>query len=145
MRRNAGFTLLEVLVAFTIAAMAAIVLFKTAGIGLVSTKVAGRYEEATSRARSHLEALGQDARPIEGELRGDDGDGYRWRLAMVPVGTTKPPRSDAGDDETARPAPPGPLTLYAVTVGISWSENGRTREVVLHTQRLGHGPRTPDE
>jgi general secretion pathway protein I len=132
-----GFTLIEVLVAFMIAAIAFVVLFRTAHIGLASAHIAGKYEEALSRARSHLEALGTDIQPIDGMLTGEDGDGYHWQLTAVPLDTTRPPPEDNGDREGVRPSPPIPLTLYAVTVTISWSENGPAREVSLHTRRLG--------
>ena len=54
-----GFTLLEVLVAFVIAALALGELFSVAASDLHSVAVAGRVEEAVSRARSHLAATGR--------------------------------------------------------------------------------------
>ncbi|HLY56044.1 MAG TPA: prepilin-type N-terminal cleavage/methylation domain-containing protein [Stellaceae bacterium] len=139
MPRERGFTLLEVLVAFTIAALAFVVLFKTAGAGLVAARTAGRYEEAVSRARSHLDAIGTNIHATEGPLTGDDGGGYHWRLAVAPGATTRPSPDDSGD-EGARPTPPVPISLYDVAVTITWTEGGRSREVTLHTQRLAQAP-----
>jgi general secretion pathway protein I len=139
MRDDRGFTLIEVLVAFTIASLALVALFRVAGGGLSASREAGRYEEAISRAQSHLAGLGYDLRPIDGELNGDDGAGYHWRLAVTPVARAaagRPGKPDE-DDETEQPTAPAGLTLFAVTVGIAWTEEGRRREVVLHTQRLG--------
>lgn len=131
MRREDGFTLLEVLVAFVIAALALGLLFEAAGDGVTAVRTAGRTEEAVSRAKSHLAALGRDVMLADGTFQGDDGDGYRWRIRVTPVATSSP---------SNMPAPGGvrqwPLTLYAIEVTLSWTEDGRDREVVLRTERL---------
>jgi len=58
MRRSlqGGFTLLEVLIAFAIVAIALAALIKGAGFGFNAVGQSARYEEALSRARSHLAA-----------------------------------------------------------------------------------------
>ena len=134
MRAERGFTLLEVLIAFAIAALALALLFRAASTGLLSVRTAGRYEEAVARARSHLAAIGRDAAPIAGTSDGDDGGGYRWHLQITPLA--------AGQAAVASALPnagPPPPTLYAVTVAISWHESGKDREVTLHTERMGLG------
>jgi general secretion pathway protein I len=125
MRRDDGFTLLEVLVALAIAALALGVLFRAGGGGLLSLNTAGRYEEAVSRAKSHLAALGSDVGFMEGNFDGDDGDGYRWRLHIAPVATSRSTSSDVAS-----------VTLYAIQVTISWTEGGMDREVELRSERL---------
>jgi general secretion pathway protein I len=137
-----GFTLLEVLVAFVIAALAFSVLFKAAGGGLDAAFESGRYEEAVSRARSHLAALGHDAVLTPGELKGDDGGGFRWRIDVEPEAASKPVKPD--DQQDSQPNPPWPIGLYRVTVGISWQEGGRAREVRLRTKRLALLEHIPD-
>jgi len=77
-----GFTLLEVLVAFVIAAMAVAVLVEGVLGGLRSADVAGRYEEAIARARSRLAALGTNI--VAGDTQGDDGGSYHWHLRVAP-------------------------------------------------------------
>jgi general secretion pathway protein I len=84
--RQRGFTLLEVLVAFAIAAFALAVLFRSSGTALMAARTSGQYQEALSRARSHLAALGGDAALVAGESSGDDGGGFRWRLKIEPAG-----------------------------------------------------------
>ena len=120
-REERGFTLLEVLVAFIIAALALGVLFHGALTGLHGARAAGRYAEALSHARSHLAALGQGTALAPGETEGDDGGGFRFRQRVVPV---------------AQAMPAGAVTLYAVRLTLFWSEGGTTRSVDLVTQRV---------
>lgn len=116
--REAGFTLLEALIAFAILALALAALLQGTLSGLRATQLAARTEEALARARSRLAAL--EAAPVAaGDQRGEDGGGFAWRTRIVPA-------------ESA-----GGLTLYAVSVAIGWKEGGTPREVRLETQRLG--------
>lgn len=135
-----GFTLLEVLIAFTIAAFALGALFKSVGTGLNSVEAAGRYEEAISRAKSHLAGIGRDVAATSGELQGDDGNGYHWRIRIQPIGATRPP-----ENSNMANSAPVRIALYAVTVGISWTDHGQRREVLLHSERLGHAAGATNE
>jgi general secretion pathway protein I len=156
-----GFTLLEVLVAFAIAALALTVLLRATGTGLAETRVAARYDEAIVRARSHMAAVGRNAALTAGDTTGDDGGGFRWRLSVRPLASAAPAPTGAPDDPAvagapaqgaspagaAQPAgaqggggaaaPPPTLALFAVEVGIAWTEDRRRREVVLRSERLG--------
>ncbi len=119
--------LLEVLVAFIIAALALGELFSVAASDLRSVNVAGRYEEALSRARSHLEAAGPDGRLVAGEQAGEDGGGYRYALRITPL--------------AAVPSPAEPRAgLYAVAVAVSWKDGEQTRVVRLNTERVAPAP-----
>lgn len=135
MRHERGFMLLEVLVAFTIAALALAVLFDGTLGGLRATRIAGSYQEAVARARSHLAALDSRAtRLVPGDQQGDDGSGFHWRTRVVPlattvVGTASQPPMTGGTAVRE--------VLYSVSATISWQEDGRQRQVMLESQRLG--------
>jgi general secretion pathway protein I len=134
MRRDQGFTLLEVVIAFIIAALALGVMFKAAIGGMTAVSTAGRYEEAISRAKSHLAAVGRDGPLSGGETQGDDGSGYRWRIRVVQVAAITAKNNQLTPFAQASFRKP---TLYSVEVGISWTESGRSREILLQTQRIG--------
>ena len=131
-RPERGFTLLEVLIAFTIAALALGLLFRAASGGLLSVETAGRYEEAVSRARSHMAEISRDASPVAGESEGDDGSGFHWRLSVTPEARAQ----TASNGPIAGPPPP---VLYAIVVAISWHDAGKNREFVLRSERMGLG------
>jgi general secretion pathway protein I len=128
MRDEAGFTLLETLVALAIAALVVSVFVKECGVGLTSVGMAGRYEEAVSRAKSHLAALRSDTTLVVGEFTGEDGDGYRWRVRVQPVASSKPASGGAAT-----------VTLYAIEVTVSWKTDRATRDVALRTEWLARG------
>lgn len=134
-RKDRGFTLLEVLVAFVIAALALGALYRGALGGLLATRVSGRTEEAVARARTQLAVVGQGTAIVPGDRQGNETDGYRWRLsirrmAVAPVAH--------GDDAIVAQGPHA--ALYSVTVWISWQEDGTTRTVRLDSERVGIAP-----
>jgi|SRR5271166_5184172 len=127
--QSRGFTLLEVVVALAIAAVALVGLFQAGSGGLFAIDTAARVQEAVQRAQSHLAAVGRDAALVQGELTDDDGGGYRWRLRVRPVATHQASTPEA--------APTTPTTLYDVEVAILWPGHSGDRSVVLKTLRLG--------
>jgi general secretion pathway protein I len=136
-KRAAGFTLLEVLVALVIAALALGMLFSGAVTGLRSADLSRDYTEAVSRARSHIAAAGIGAPLVAGTQEGDDGNGFRWRLRVRPLSTiTLTQQAGALGNAGA----PRRVALYAVSVVISWTKDGGRRQVELDTQRIGAAP-----
>lgn len=130
--REDGFTLLEVLVATVIAALALGVLLQGAVGNLRSVQTSGQYQEAVSRARSHLAALSDGSTLVPGENAGDDGRGFRWKTSIVAISSVPIARGNATDVKS------GPqVTLYAMNVIISWQSNGNTRQVRLDSERVG--------
>ena len=121
-----GFALLEVLVAFVIAALALGGLLAAALEGLGATATAGAYEEAVARARSHLAAIGRSGPLLAGTQQGDDGGGFAWQSRIGLLASA--PSADA----SAGP----PLGIYAVSVTIGWRAGRHERAVTLQTERV---------
>ena len=132
MSRDHGFTLLEVLVAFIIAAFALAALFSGGLQGLRATTLSAHYGEAVSRAQSHLDAA-TVAQPImPSERQGDEGNGFHWRVRITLLA--------AGTPDPAAPRTPV-LNLYAVSAAVSWTDDDHTRVVQLDTQQAAPAPR----
>ena len=129
MDRGNGFTLLEVIVALAIAAVALVGLFQAGSGGLFAVDTAARAQEAVQRAQSHLAAVGRSAALVQGEFTDDDGGGYRWRLRVRPVAAREAPAAEVNSGT--------PVALYDVEVAISWAGRNGDRSVVLKTLRLG--------
>jgi general secretion pathway protein I len=136
-RQAGGFTLLEVLVALVIAALALGVLFSGAVTGLRSAQLSGDYASAVSRARSHLAAVGIGAPLAAGTQEGDDGGGFRWRVSIRPLATITLAQQSGALGNGGRPPR---IALYAVSVVISWTKDGGERHMELDTQRIGTAP-----
>jgi general secretion pathway protein I len=129
--RTRGFTLLEVLIALVIAGIALATVFRAASENIQATGAAARYQEALSRARSHLD--GSSANLVFGEQEGDDGGGFHWRVAVRPLDSTGK-KDSAG--RTMEASSSLVITLCAVTVWINWREGTHGRMVRLDSERL---------
>lgn len=121
--KTEGFTLIEVLVAFTIMALALGVLLQTFATGLRNLGTAESYTTAALHARSKLAEIGPIL-PLEvGEQSGELADGFAWRASVEPYAPAVP-----------EGVPGGPrLAGFEVEVTVSWSGG---REVTLTTLRL---------
>jgi general secretion pathway protein I len=126
-----GFTLLEVLIALLIAGLALGAVFRAAAEGGRATSVAARYQEAISRAHSHLDGTGAFLAP--GDQEGDDGAGFHWRT-VVRVTDSTGKRDASGQPIASEDALV--VNLYAVTVWITWRDGATTRTVRLDSERL---------
>lgn len=126
-----GFSLLEVLIALIIAGIALAALLRAATESIVAAAAAGHYQEAVSRARSHLDSVGASLAAVEQE--GSDGGGYRWRLLVRAVDSTGKQGQAGGPASNSDRLV---VTLHAVTVWITWLEGTRARTVRLDTERL---------
>jgi general secretion pathway protein I len=127
-RGEHGFTLLEVLVAFVIAALALGVMFQVVTDSLQASATSARYEEAIVRAKSHLAMATNGGSLMPGNWSGDDGGGYRWQIHVRPI--SQATAASNGGSQV-------PIALYSVSVSITWSEGARSREVRLDTEQIG--------
>lgn len=130
-RADAGFTLLEVTIAFAIAALSLGAFYGGVAGGVRATGTAARYEAALARAQSRLAAYGATARLVPGDESGDDGGGYTWRVQVRQAASA--PYAGVPPD-AARTAPRA--ALFSIAVTVVWRMDGGERQVTLSTARL---------
>lgn len=121
-RRAPGFTLIEIILAFAIFALAAGALFQSFSTGLRATEVGDRQGAAVLAARSLLDRVGIDIPLAAGEKSGRTDDGMAWRIAIGPAAILDPQR-----------AADSPVLPFVVEVTVS-AERGQP--VTLTTLRL---------
>ncbi|HTZ69800.1 MAG TPA: prepilin-type N-terminal cleavage/methylation domain-containing protein [Acetobacteraceae bacterium] len=130
---DAGFTLLEVIIAFAISALAVGLLYEGATGGLAATASAEKTAEALLLAQSHLSAIGHGDVIAAQTTSGVDGDGYTWHLDVKSIGTRE---MNLDDSDRANDTKPTNAVLYDVKVTISWQDGPRNRSVTLDTHRF---------
>ncbi len=126
-----GFTLLEVLVAFTLCAFVLAAALQLFSGGLRSTTVSQRHVIATMLAESKLAELESESPPVIGREVGSTPDGYRWQAEVTEY--YEPNAIDLNNS---------PIVLYQMTVAVAWGEEGRDRGITLTTLRVGSAPDT---
>lgn len=119
-RKNGGFTLIEVLVAFLILAFSLGALFSLFSGSLRSVRQGEDYAHATALARAQLVRIDADGISGQGIETGETEDGYRWRIEFTPL---------------PEPSGDGAFEPLAVTVDVSWGAQDN-RLLSLSTVRL---------
>lgn len=127
--RQRGFTLLEVILAFALLALALTVLLGSLSSASRSVGYADRAGRAALHARSLLDQAGVGEPLLPGERQGELEQGrYRWRLQVVPwVDPSAPPDQPVG---------PGAPQLMEVLLTVSWDPGGPREQLQLRTLRL---------
>ncbi|WP_316205379.1 type II secretion system protein [Bradyrhizobium sp. SZCCHNS3004] len=121
---EAGFTLVEVIVALAMLSLGLTLVMSMLSTGLGRTGMAERLAGAVSLAQSALAQVGTII-PLRSETRdGTEENGYQWHLAIQPYRPTQ-----SGDART--------FELYQVSVQIVWLEGQNQRSFALSTLRLG--------
>lgn len=164
---NSGFSLLEVLVAFTLLAIAMAVLMQIFSRGVNGADIADRYAKAAMMAESKLATVGLAEVLAEGETSGQFDEDYQWQLSVRLYSTmTEPPSPStievaaiANAQAAGTPLPITPantntsaqsalgnidvdanmfVRLYEIELRVIFkSDDGRERVVTLNTMKIG--------
>ncbi len=134
-RKVHGFSLLEILVAFTLLALAMGILMQIFSRGVNGAGLADKYAKATMMAESKLATVGIENVLQAGETTGKFDDDFQWRLLVTPY--VEPVAKDAA----INPADIEALMatrLYEVALTVSFqSDDSRERQVTLNTLLIG--------
>ena len=114
---SAGFTLVEVVVALAIMAMALGVLYRAVGGGLRTVGDLSAYSRAAAVGESVLQM--RDSVPAEGWNDAGQWEGFRWSVASAPY----EPGTGPG------------VPLHRVQVDVAWSDGLRDRTFSLVSLR----------
>jgi general secretion pathway protein I len=138
MRRNAGFTLVEVVVAFLLLSLVLVTVFEIFTRGLVRAGELDTYSRALAIAQSELATAGIEEALAEGEMRGESDDRqYRWTVTVRRHEDADPAKAQAQAQAPAQAATPSPYTLYRVDSRVEWrTAAGVDRQVALATVLL---------
>jgi general secretion pathway protein I len=125
--RNKGFSLLEILVAFAIMAVALTIVLRIFGSGVNSAVTSEDYTLAVQIAESLMARTGVETPLQVGEWSGQEADKYEWRVIVsaLPLPTQKRPRFESDDNNEQKP-----LQLMRVRVEVSWGEDAPQRRVL---------------
>lgn len=123
-----GFTLIEVLVAFAIAALLLVALLRILTLSLGASERSEEVTRATILAQSTLDAVGVVAPLAEGDTAELVNGPFHIHAAVARY-------HGPGAEGTAQY-----LVLYRVSATVSWREGRRQRAVSLSTLRLGPQP-----
>jgi general secretion pathway protein I len=128
-RPDSGFTLIEILVAFTIAVVLVGALYQVFSTGLRSASMAADYSNAILLAESALDAVGAQGMLTPGQLS-ERVDGKYTRSMVVR------PRPDLLPPDAVNAA----LIPYEVEVRVAWQSGRQVRSIAFATLRLETPP-----
>jgi general secretion pathway protein I len=122
-----GFSLLEILIAFSILALSLGILLKIFSGGVNTAMVAEDYTVATQIAESLIAKTGSEIPLKESQDSGDENEKYHWQLTIRPY-----PLGSKDVDPKSIPA-----ELYKVNVTVMWGDgDSDDRQVQLTTLKL---------
>ncbi len=137
--RAQGFSLLEVLVAFTLFAVALGVMMQIFSRGVNGASIADHYAKATMYAESRLASVGVEETLKEGTTSGKFDDDYAWQVTIRPYLDPTPREQVSIDFEKQYFA-----QLYEIEAKVIFSTDDRKeRAVTLSTLHLAPRPGGP--
>lgn len=114
LRSQRGFTLLEVMVAFTLFVLVVGLLLQTLSLSMRATRVADEVSRAALWAQTRLDTVGIDGKLAAGTQSGRFDATYRYELTIRPHQPT--------DSPAAATAATIPIELFEVELKVYWRD-----------------------
>jgi general secretion pathway protein I len=127
--KQQGFSLLEILIAFSILALSLGILLKIFSGGVNTAMVAEDYTIATQIAESLLAKTGSEIPLKDHQSSGDENEKYHWQLTISPFSLS----AESFDTKNAV------AQLYKVSVTVAWGDGeagSDDRQIHLTTLKL---------
>ena len=129
-RNQRGFTMIEILAAFSVFALVFAVALQILSASVQNIRRSAEYTQAALWAQSIMETVGLE-RPVEDTLEQDQfNEEYSYSLSIEPYEL-------AGDDGLLREAVP--VDLYRVELVVGWGHQDKPREARFVTLRSIRG------
>jgi general secretion pathway protein I len=129
-RKDAGFSLIEILVAFSILAISLGVLLHIFSGGLRTAIVSEEYQQALAIAQAQLARAGTDIPLAQGSLSGVEQEKFAWSMQVT---LFELPQVKSTLDTNQLPAT---MQAFKVKVIVEWEEGQDNRSVVLNSVHL---------
>ena len=117
--KHKGITLIEVLVAFVILAMAVTVLLRIFSSGARNIIISQQYVDAVQVAEMQLESVGIERELAPATEYGVFGGKYNWQVTIEPFAFYEEEQESY------------PVSAFRILVEVSWIEQARTRQITL--------------
>ncbi|MGY6588980.1 MAG: type IV pilus modification PilV family protein [Wenzhouxiangella sp.] len=125
-KRQAGFTLIEVMAAFAVFALLFGVILQILSASMTNTRRAGDFTQAALWAQSKLDAAGIEEMIEPGVTRGQFDDRFRWQLEIS---------EEMIFDERGVDVFDLPISLYELVLTVEWGDQRNPRFAEFRTLR----------
>lgn len=127
---EAGFSLIEVLIAFAIAAIVIATLLRVEGDALNNALLLEEYTAALGIAESVINQVSSENRLEPQQIEGRQAEKYQWQLKIAALSS-----QDLSEHEMFKTVEQQTLQLMALDISVTWLHGGSHKQIHLTTVR----------